>query len=180
MILETRRLILRPWQEVDAERLYEYAKDPRVGPAAGWPVHESVDHSRQIIRDILSTNETYAVTLRGDARAIGSIGLMIGDKSNLGIAAQEGEIGYWIGVPYWGRGLITEAVRELMRYAFEELELTTLWIGYFDGNEPSRRVQEKCGFRFHRTEPGKPWPRIDAVKAEHIACITKQEWTSRP
>lgn len=54
MILRTERLILRPWQETDAESLYEYAKDLRVGPIAGWPVHTSVDNSRLIIRDVLT------------------------------------------------------------------------------------------------------------------------------
>ena len=52
MILETERLILRPWEETDAEECYKYAKDPRVGPAAGWPVHPSAEYSRKIIRDV--------------------------------------------------------------------------------------------------------------------------------
>lgn len=51
--LETKRLILRPFQESDAADLYEYAKDPRVGPIAGWPVHTSVENSREIIRHCL-------------------------------------------------------------------------------------------------------------------------------
>lgn len=61
MILETERLMLRPWSESDAESLYEFAKDPRVGPIAGWPVHTSVENSRQIIKDVLSADETYAI-----------------------------------------------------------------------------------------------------------------------
>lgn len=64
MMLETTRLILRPWKESDAESLYEYAKNPLVGPAAGWPVHTSIENSRQIIREILSADETYAVINR--------------------------------------------------------------------------------------------------------------------
>ena len=176
MILKTTRLILRPWQESDAESLYEYAKDLRVGPIAGWPVHTSADNSRQIIRDVLSADETYAVSLKDNDYAIGSIGLMIGNKSNLNIAANEAEIGYWIGVPYWGQGLIPEATREIMRYAFDDLGMTILWCGYFDGNEKSKRVQEKCGFRFHHTEAEKEWPLINAVKTQHVTCITKEEW----
>lgn len=176
MILKTTRLILRPWEETDAESLYEHAKDPLVGPIAGWPVHTSVENSRQIIRDILSADETYAVTLKADDVAIGSIGLMIGNKGNLDIGTDEAEIGYWIGVPYWGRGLILEAARELMRYAFEELGMTTVWCGYFDGNEKSKRVGEKCGFRFHHTERDKEWPLINEIKTQHITCITKKEW----
>ena len=59
--LETKRLLLRLWEEADAESLYRYAKNPAVGPIAGWPSHTSVDHSREIIRDVLSVPETYAV-----------------------------------------------------------------------------------------------------------------------
>lgn len=173
--LETNRLILHPWEESDAESLYEYAKDPRVGPIAGWPVHTSVDNSREIIRDVLSADGTYAVTTKGGNRAIGSIGLMVGDKSNLGLPETEAEVGYWIGVPFWGMGYIPEAAQELMRYAFEELKLNTIWCGYFDGNDKSRRVGEKCGFRFNRTEE-KEWPLIGETKIQHITRLTKDEW----
>lgn len=62
--LETDRLILRPWDEADAEYLYNYAKDDRVGPIAGWPVHTSVENSREIIKNVLSKEGTYAVVLK--------------------------------------------------------------------------------------------------------------------
>jgi RimJ/RimL family protein N-acetyltransferase len=176
MIHKTSRLILRPWRESDAESLYEYAKNPNVGPAAGWPVHTSVENSRQIIRDVLSTDESYAVTLKDNDTAIGSVGLLIGDKSNLNINADEAEIGYWIAEPYWGQRFIPEAVRVLMHYAFDELQMTTLWCGYFSGNEKSKRVGEKCGFKFNHTEYEKEWPLINAVKTQHVTCLTKEEW----
>jgi len=176
MILKTDRLVLRPWRQSDAESLYELAKNPNIGPITGWPVHTSMENSRQIIRDVLSADETYAVTRKDHDVAIGSVGLLIGDKSNLGIAANEAEIGYWIGEPYWGQGLIPEAVRELMRHAFDDLGISTLWCGYFDGNEKSRRAQEKCGFRFHHTETEKEWPLIHAVKTQHITRMTRQTW----
>lgn len=69
MIFETERLILRPWEETDAESLYEYAKDDRIGPIAGWPVHTSVENSREIIKTVLSAPETYAVCLKEIGRA---------------------------------------------------------------------------------------------------------------
>ena len=53
-MIETERLILRPWKDTDAESLYEYAKDPAVGPSAGWPVHTSVENSLAIIKEVLS------------------------------------------------------------------------------------------------------------------------------
>ena len=147
MILKTTRLILRPWQESDAESLYEYAKDLRVGPIAGWPVHTSADNSRQIIRDVLSADETYAVTLKDNDCAIGSIGLMIGNKSNLNIAANEAEIGYWIGVAFHGRGYASEAVQavleELRRYSPERRIIAECR----PGNLASWRVLTKLGFR---------------------------------
>lgn len=176
MVFETERLNLRPWRAEDAEGLYEYAKDPRVGPIAGWPVHTSVEDSTEIIKSVLAVSETYAVCLKSDDRAIGSIGLMIGSKSNIGLPEDEAEIGYWIGVPFWGQGLIPEAVRTIMQYAFETLEMKKLWCGYFDGNVKSKRVQEKCGFVHHHTKENMPWPLMGDVRTEHITCITKEQW----
>jgi RimJ/RimL family protein N-acetyltransferase len=176
MTFETERLNLRPWRAEDAEGLYEYAKDPRVGPIAGWPVHTSVEDSTEIIKSVLAVSETYAVCLKSDDRAIGSIGLMIGSKSNIGLPEDEAEIGYWIGVPFWGQGLIPEAVRTIMQYAFETLEMKKLWCGYFDGNVKSKRVQEKCGFVHHHTKENMPWPLMGDVRTEHITCITKEQW----
>ena len=176
MILYTERLILRPWEEKDAESLYYYAKDNRVGPIAGWPIHTSVENSKEIINTMLSVPETYAVCLKENERAIGSIGLMIGDKSNIGLPDTEGEIGYWIGVPYWGRGLIPEAAREIIRHAFVDLHLETLWCGYFEGNDKSRRVQEKCGFTYHHTNRDIHWKLMDDIRTEHITRLTGDEW----
>ena len=73
MQLATERLILRPWAETDAEDLYRYAKDDRVGPIAGWPPHSSVDDSAEIIRTVFSAPETYAVCLKEDNRATNSL-----------------------------------------------------------------------------------------------------------
>ena len=120
MELLTERLVLRPWKESDAESLYEYAKDPLVGPIAGWPVHTSVENSREIIRNVLSAPENYAVCLKSDNKAIGSIGLISPMQSHTKAADGELEVGYWIGVPFWGKGYIPEAVRQLQKYAFEE------------------------------------------------------------
>lgn len=176
MNLQTERLILRPWLSTDAEDLYEYAKNQEVGPIAGWPVHTSVENSLEIIKNVLAVPETYAVCLKSDNKAIGSIGLMIGEKSNLNISGEEAEIGYWIGVPFWGQGLIPEAVRELMRYAFHERNMKKLWCGYFDGNEKSKRVQEKCGFRYQCTKKDVEWAFMNDIRTEHITCITKEQW----
>ncbi|MFA7637618.1 MAG: GNAT family N-acetyltransferase [Monoglobales bacterium] len=179
MEIITERLILRPWEESDAESLYNYAKDPSVGPAAGWSVHTSVEKSREIIRDILSADETYAVCLKTDNKAIGSIGLMIGNTSNLDLPNDEAEIGYWVGVPFWGQGLIPEAVNAMLKRGFEDLNLNIIWCGHFDGNTKSKRVQEKCGFKYHHTNKGNLWVLLNEIKTEHISQITKEEWEAK-
>lgn len=174
--LETPRLLLRSWEETDAEALYKYAKDPAVGPIAGWPPHTSVENSREVIRTILSAPETYAVVLKQTGEPVGSIGLMFGDTvHSADIAEGEAEIGYWIGVPFWGQGLIPEAVRRLLRRGFEDLGLQAVWCGYYDGNTQSRRVQEKCGFQYSHTEYGKISPLGDA-RTEHFTRLSRADW----
>lgn len=175
-ILETERIILRPWKAEDAESLYKYASSPKVGPIAGWPVHTSVENSRDLIRDVLSADENYAVVLKETGEAVGSIGLMKGVASNLHLPESEAELGYWIGVPYWGQGLIPEAAREIIRHGFETLKFVKIWCGYFEGNVKSKRVQEKCGFIFKRIEKDVPWPLMNDIRTEYITCMTKEEW----
>jgi len=172
--LETERLILRPWCEADAEELYEYACDPDVGPIAGWPVHTSVENSREIIREVLSSDGTYAVILKGTGLPIGSIGIM--RNKNIPTGEKEAELGYWLGKPYWGQGLIPEAAREFLRYCFEEMHLDRVWCGFYEGNEKSRRVQEKCGFKYHHTEKDKPCELMGDVRTEHISVLEKEDW----
>ncbi len=176
MTFETDRLILRPWVESDAEDLYEVAKDPQVGPIAGWPEHRSVENSREVIKEILSAEGTYAVVLKTLNKPVGSVGLTFGKDSTLKLPENEAEVGYWIGVPYWGHGLIPEAVEAMLYYGFEVLELEKIWCGYFDGNEKSKRVQEKCGFKYQFTNENLYWALMDDIRTEHVTCITKEEW----
>ena len=174
MVLETKRLILRPWEESDAGELYRYASDPRIGLSAGFPPHTSVEDSRRVIREVLSEPETYAVILRDTGLPVGSAGIM---KARCPQAREnELEIGYWIGVPYWGRGLIPEAVRRLQRRCFLELGCAGIWCGYYEGNEKSRRVQEKCGFTYRYTQKDHVCSLIDRVCDEHFTYITREEW----
>ncbi len=173
MILQTKRLILRPWSENDAEELYKYASDPEVGPPAGWPPHTSAENSREIIRTVLSAPETYAVCLKENGKPIGSVGL---HRNDLAERDDEYELGYWIGKPFWGQGLIPEASRELLRYAFEDLGMNRIWCGYYDGNEKSRRVQEKLGFVFHHTTEGLEVKLLNEIRTGHSSLMTKERW----
>ena len=176
MILETKRLLLRPWNESDAEDLYNYAKDPDIGPPAGWQPHKDVEESREIIKNVLFGEEAYAVCLKEDNRAIGAIELMPNDRSGLAENDDECELGFWIAKPFWGLGLIPEASRELLRRAFEDLCMSKVWCGYYDGNIKSKRVQEKVGFVYHYTRENVDVPLMNEKRTEHISCITKELW----
>ncbi len=178
MTLQTDRLILRPWRQEDADDLYQYARDPAVGPAAGWPPHTSVDNSRAVIRDVLSAPETYAVCLKETSRPIGSIGLKTGDATDMTDRADECELGYWLGKPYWGQGLIPEAARALIRHGFEKLGMRAVWCGYYDGNEKSHRVQEKLGFVYHHTTENVEVPLLGEIRTGHVSLLTKDIWAN--
>ncbi|MBE6886219.1 MAG: GNAT family N-acetyltransferase [Ruminococcaceae bacterium] len=176
MTLQTDRLILRPWREEDAEVLYSYAKDPDIGYPAGWPAHTSVENSRNIIQNVFSQRETYALCRKEEDAPIGCIALKLGDATDLTDRPDECELGYWLGKPFWGQGLIPEAARELIRHAFETLGMTAIWCGYYDGNTKSRRVQEKVGFRFHHTSQGVEVPLLGEYRTGHVSRLTKAQW----
>lgn len=138
--------------------------------------HTSVENSREIIRDILSAPETYAVVLKETNEPIGSVGIMFADGvHSADMQDGDAEIGYWIGVPYWGQGLIPEAVQRLLKRCFVELDVKRVWCGHYDGNIKSRRVMEKCGFKYHHTEEGKTSPLGD-IRTEHFTLLTREDW----
>ena len=171
---KTKRLILRHWQESDAESLFEYARCPDVGPIAGWQPHKSVEQSRSIIQTALSGKEAYAVCLQADNKAIGAIELIF--ECALTQNSDECMLGFWIGKPFWGQGFIPEAARELLRRAFEDLGVNKVWCAYYDGNIKSKRAQEKLGFRYQYTKENQDVPALQETRTMHINCLTKKEW----
>lgn len=176
--LETGRLILRRWKDSDAKDLYQYASDPEVGPIAGWPPHRSIDESRDVIRHVFSGREAYAICLKGDGRAIGAIELKLNGHTDMTDRDDECEMGYWLGKPFWGQGFMPEAVKEMLRHAFEDLEMQKVWIGYYDGNTKSKRVQEKCGFRYQWKSEEVDVPLMHEKRTGHVSLMTREDWES--
>ncbi len=175
-MIETERLILRPWREEDAEALYKYACDPDIGPIAGWAVHTSVENSLEIICTVFAAPETYAIVLKETNEPVGCCGIMFANSLHTAdMEQQEVEIGYWIGKPYWGKGLVPEAVKAILARCFNELELKAVWCGYYEGNLKSKRVCEKCGFRFHHTNHDVVSPLGDK-RTEHFYKMTKEDY----
>ena len=175
-VLMTRRLVLHRWEQADAEDLYRYASDADVGPIAGWPPHKSIDESRAVIRDVLNGREAYAICLKEDRKAIGAIELKLNGHTDLTDRDDECEIGYWLGKPFWGRGIVPEAVTEMLRRAFEDIGMQKVWVGYYEGNSKSKRVQEKCRFRFQRKSEGVDVPLMQEKRTGYVSSLTKDQW----
>ena len=145
--IETLRLLFRPWSVDDAEELFALAADPDVGLRAGGPPHQTVDESREVIRTVFANDHVWALVEKATGRIVGCMGYYTHEESNIGIGEEEAEVGYWIGKPYWNRGLCTEALRAMIDHCFNTVGYLTLWADYFVDHPASRRVMEKCGFR---------------------------------
>lgn len=179
MEIITERLCLRPWRDADAKSLYFYAKDPEVGPAAGWPSHDSEQTSLATIRSVLNGPECYAITEKENGTAIGAVELILYPHSHLAENGRECELGYWLGKPFWGRGYMPEASRALLKRGFEELGMDRIWCAYYAGNDKSRRVQEKLGFVPVRTEKHVYLALLDEYRDDCANALTKKAWLAR-
>ena len=175
-MLKTERLILRKWKMTDAESLFEYAKDPDVGPIAGWPPHKSVEESRNVIEYVFNGKECYAICEKENNIAIGAVELKLKGHTDMTESEDECELGYWLGKPFWGRGYMPEAAAELLRRGFEDLKMTNIWCGYYDGNIKSKRVQEKLGFEYHHTCDEVPVSLLNEVRVGYTNVMTKERW----
>lgn len=156
--LFTDRLILRPWTWDDLGDFHAYASVDGVGQMAGWNPHKSVDETRQILTKFMEHGNVFAIEHREDRRVIGSLGLhkprfeSLSGGENPYAYLRTCEIGYVLAKPYWGQGLMPEAVRRVQQYLFEDLAADVVFVSHYDFNTQSRRVIEKCGFLFHSEE----------------------------
>jgi len=142
-VLETERLVLRAPQLEDAKTVAALANDRRVAENTARIPHpyKLADAKDWIIWVGTHPGEqTFLITLASGV-IIGACGLEMGDRT-------APEVGYWLGVPYWGQGYATEAVRAVIDHAFTDLDLEALHSGARVTNPASRRVLEKCGFQW--------------------------------
>lgn len=145
--MESERISLRPWQDSDAATLFKYASDPDVGPRAGWPPHQSVEESLEVIRTVFNKDtNTWAIVLKDTGEVIGAMGY--GASCDCKLPTRDGEpiVGYWVAKPYWNRGYCTEALRLMLTHIRQTTDIQSLLCGHFTDNPASGRVMEKCGF----------------------------------
>ena len=153
VVLTTDRLTLRPWRESDLNDFYEYASVDGVGQMAGWKPHRNEEESRMILESFIAGKNIFALDHRG--KAIGSLGVHgYNETHHPELRDMTGvEIGYVLSKDYWGQGLMPEAVQAVIAWLFQEIELDFIVCGHFDHNDRSRRVIEKCGFRYVKSVP---------------------------
>ena len=177
--MDTERLILRHWRDKDIPSLYKYAKDPSVGPIAGWPPHQSEAASAWVMHTALNKKECYAIALKDTNEAIGCIELKLKGYSDFFDNDEECELGYWLGKPHWNKGYMSEAVQRMLKHAFEDLHMKKVWCAYYDGNERSKRVQEKAGFIYQWTSKDVDVPLLKEKRIGHVNCMTKDDYNKR-
>ncbi|MCI2055810.1 MAG: GNAT family N-acetyltransferase [Oscillibacter sp.] len=176
--IETSRLILRPFTMEDAADVYDYAKDPRVGPIAGWPAHQSIEESRTIIQTVFASDGVAAITLKENGRVVGSVGFVDRYPAGKIVGCPDNEIGYGLHPGYWGQGLVPEAVEAMLRWGFESRGYRRIWCGHYAGNWRSARVINKCGFhyQFAVTEYVAA---MDERRRSYEYVQTAEEWRER-
>lgn len=150
------RVALREWTESDAATLFSLANDPAVGMAAGFSPHADEKESVRVIREILRRPEHYAVVAADGGRLLGCIALYPPRKGECVHESEELVMGYWLGRPFWGRGLMVEAVGLLCARCFGSgrFKCSRIVAATAESNLRSRRVLEKAGFVLAGTENG--------------------------
>ena len=151
--IETNMLILRAWQESDLYDFFEYASVEGVGELAGWEHHKSIDISREILSSFIAKKNEFAIVFKENNKVIGSLGLhdsWANDDADYKDLTMK-EIGYVLSKDYWGQGLTPEAVNGVISYCFNDCGLEAITSGHSLTNIQSKRVLEKCGFKYVKT-----------------------------
>ena len=173
--IETERLVLRGFTMDDLADFNAYCQNPDVGPNAGWPPHQSLEESGEVLRSFIQGGQVWAICERESGRVIGSLGLHPDKRRDLDFSSCR-MLGYALAKSSWGHGYMTEAVRAALRYAFEELRLQLVTVYHFAYNERSRRVIEKAGFVSEGTLR-RAFVRYDGrIFDECSYSMTRDEW----
>jgi ribosomal-protein-alanine N-acetyltransferase len=173
--LVTERLLLRPFQPLDAARVRELASDRAIADTTATIPHPYPEGAAEawIASHVAGwqagSEITFAVTVREGAELVGAVGVSISQPN------QSGELGYWIGKPYWGRGFATEAAAAVLDYAFTVVGLNRVQATYLTRNPASGRVMEKLGMAHEGVfrEAIKKWDRFEDVAQR---AVLRREW----
>ena len=144
-VLETPRLILRRINMHDAQDLYNYGRDPLVAKHVLWNAYKNIFEARSYVRYMVrkyrsGSAASWGIEYRRTGRIIGTIGFMWVQTDNC-----SAEVGYSLSRDYWNNGIMTEALREVIRYGFLGLRLNRIEAQHETCNPASGAVMRKCG-----------------------------------
>ena len=169
--LETARLRLRPYRDDDIAELLPLIGTREVAATTLRIAHPYTEQDARAFFALAQDPDKIwlAITLRTDGHVIGGIGLRLEPKH------QHAELGYWLGVPYWGQGYATEAAREMLRYGFKDLGLHRIFASHFKHNPASGRILTKLGMLYEgcQREHLRKW---DEFVDSELYGILRQEW----
>lgn len=171
-VMETERLVLRPFTEHDAEAFFDCCRNPNLGNNAGWKPHETREESLEILRTVfIAQKDTWAVIHKEDRQLVGAIGITPDPKRE---NPKAGMIGYWLDESRWGKGYMTEAASAVIKHGFNELGLTLISANCYPHNERSQRVLKRLGFAYegilHQAEVT-----YDGRTYDHLCYYLKKE-----
>lgn len=174
VILKTERLLIRPWRQSDLDDFYSYASVDGVGQMAGWKPHESKEESKIILDMFISHKKTFALEYQG--KVIGSVGIEKYNETHFPEFENKKcrEIGYVLSKEYWGQGLMPEALKEVIRFLFENANLDVIFCGHFLWNEQSHRVQEKSGFKHYAFDTYET--AFGTTEENEVNILKREDW----
>lgn len=145
------KFTLRQWKEEDAKSVAEVANNINV---AKWlrnvfPNPYTYEDAQWFVNDCISQGDThqYLRAIEIDGKAVGSVGVYIKED----VYEKSGELGYWLGEDYWGKGVMTAAVKKLCKEVFDKYDIERIFVEPYEPNVGSRKVLEKAGFIYEGT-----------------------------
>lgn len=179
-MIETERLILRNYRIEDLEDYWEYVQMPNVGPRCGWSAYTDKEKAKERLKIESTKPLQYAIELKDTHKVVGSIELMEPDE-NTKTSGITKEIGCLLHEGYWGKGIMTEAMKAIVKYGMDELNLDEIVAGYYEPNIASGKIQLKAGLKpYKRVEDMIVWYETNKPCAGIVCKITKQEYKNNP
>lgn len=175
MPLKTKRLSLRSWELADAKALALFLQDETLLIATGLVCPRTPTEMQHFIATLMANPYAWAIVQGDSQQLIGGITLDLGQKGTRVFDSDEGEVGFWLGQDYRHQGYMSEALTAVCHFAFENLQLQTLWMAYFDGNHDSQRFQK----RFHcqyETSLLVLCPVTKTTRIEYLQKLTVTTW----
>ena len=158
----------------DLDDFFEYASKEGVGEMAGFAHHQDKKTSQKILTDFIRTKKTFALEYAG--KIIGSLGIETYDETLFPEFKDRRcrELGFVLSKDYWGRGLMSEAVREVLRYLFCEVRLDLIFCAHYEFNDRSAHLSEKCGFKFLRSYQKKT--RMNTLEKTQMMILSFEDY----